>query len=74
MNFLRVPREAIVKPEDERPIKTVKRPEEELPGNENTHDDEGIDDTVDMDEDGSPDWDHYRSWSLEYRFLYHGAF
>ena len=54
--FSEVPREAIVKPEDERPIKTVKRPEE-LPGNENTHDDEGIDDTVDMDEHGSPDWD-----------------
>jgi len=52
-----VPKKAIVKPEDERPVKTVKRPEEELPGNENTHDDEGIDDTADMDEDGSPDWD-----------------
>jgi hypothetical protein len=32
-----------------------KRPEVELPGDENKHDDEGIDDSTDMDGDGSPD-------------------
>ena len=50
-----VPEEAIVKPEDERPVKMTKRSEEELPADENKHDDEGIDDTMDMDGDGSPD-------------------
>ena len=55
MNFLKFPDEAIVKPEDERPAKMSKRPEEELPGDENKHDDEGIDDSTDMDGDGSPD-------------------
>ena len=50
-----VPDEAIVKPEDERPAKMSKRPEEELPGDENKHDDDGIDDSTDMDGDGSPD-------------------
>ncbi|CAN5464131.1 hypothetical protein BH18THE2_BH18THE2_42470 [soil metagenome] len=53
--FPGVPDEAIVKPEDERPAKMSKRPEEELPGDENKHDDEGIDDGTDMDGDGSPD-------------------
>jgi hypothetical protein len=53
--FPEVPDEAIVKPEDERPSKMTKRPEEELPGDENKHDDEGIDDSIDMDGDGSPD-------------------
>jgi hypothetical protein len=53
--FPEVPDEAIVKPEDERPAKMSKRPEEELPGDENKHDDEGIDDSTDMDGDGSPD-------------------
>ncbi|CAN5315020.1 hypothetical protein BH18THE2_BH18THE2_35510 [soil metagenome] len=41
--FPEVPDEAIVKPE------------EELLGDENKHDDEGIDDSTDMDGDGSPD-------------------
>jgi hypothetical protein len=49
------PDEAIDKPEDERPSKMTKRPEEELPGDENKHDDEGIDDSTDMDGDGNPD-------------------
>ena len=40
-----VPDEAIVKPEDERPSKMTKRPEEELLGDENKHDDEGIDES-----------------------------
>jgi hypothetical protein len=53
--FPEVPDEAIVKPEDERPVKMTKNPEEELPGEENKHDDEGIDDSTDMDGDGSPD-------------------
>ena len=53
--FPEVPDEAIVKPEDERPVKMAKNPEEELPGEENKHDDEGIDDSTDMDGDGSPD-------------------
>ena len=53
--FPEVPDEDIVKPEDERSSKMTKRPEEELPGDENKHDDEGIDDSTDMDGDGSPD-------------------
>jgi hypothetical protein len=53
--FPEVPDEAIVKPEDERPAKMSKRPEEELLGDENKHDDEGIDESTDMDGDGSPD-------------------
>jgi hypothetical protein len=53
--FPEVPDEAIVKPEDERPVKITRSTEEELPGNENKHDDEGIDDSIDMDGDGSPD-------------------
>ena len=53
--FPEVPDEAIVKPEDERPVKITRSPEEELPGDENKHDDEGIDDSIDMDGDGSPD-------------------
>jgi hypothetical protein len=55
VEFPEVPDEAIVKPEDERPVKMTKNPEEELPGEENKHDDEGIDDSTDMDGDGSPD-------------------
>ena len=53
--FPDVPDEAIVKPEDERPVKITRSPEEELPGDENKHDYEGIDDSIDMDGDGSPD-------------------
>jgi hypothetical protein len=53
--FPEVPDEAIVNPEDERPIKMAKSPEEDLAGDENKHDDEGIDDSMDMDGDGSPD-------------------
>ena len=53
--FPEVPDEAIVKPEDARPSKMTTRPEEELPGDENKHDDEGIDDSTDMDGDGRPD-------------------
>jgi hypothetical protein len=53
--FPEVPDEAIVKPEDERPVKITRSPEEELAGDEDKHDDEGIDDSIDMDGDGSPD-------------------
>jgi hypothetical protein len=53
--FPEVPDEAIVKPENERPVKITRSPEEELAGDENKHDDEGIDDSIDMDGDGSPD-------------------
>jgi hypothetical protein len=53
--FPEVSEDAIVKPEDERPVKITRSPEEELPGDENKHDDDGIDDTIDMDGDGSPD-------------------
>ena len=51
-----VPEGAIVKPEDERPVKTQMRPEENL---EEREADIESDDTgsEDMDGDGSPDWD-----------------
>jgi hypothetical protein len=51
-----VPEGAIVKPEDERPVKMQMRPEENL---EEREADIGSSDTgsEDMDGDGSPDWD-----------------
>jgi hypothetical protein len=51
-----VPEGAIVKPEDERPVKMQMRPEENL---EERESDIESDDTgsEDMDGDGSPDWD-----------------
>ena len=51
-----VPEEAIVKPEDERPLKTT-RTAEEISGEDisNTDDSEGT--SIDMDGDGNPDWD-----------------
>lgn len=52
-----VPEIAIVKPEEERPIKTNKRFEEELEGSENETDYEHMDTDSDMDGDGSPDFD-----------------
>ena len=55
--FPNVPKEAIVRPEDERPVRTTKRSEEELSGEEDESDSEGVDSTSDMDGDGSPDWD-----------------
>jgi hypothetical protein len=51
--FPEVPDEAIVKPEDEKAAKMSKRPEEELPGDENKHDNEGIGYSTDMDGEGS---------------------
>ena len=51
-----VPEEAIVKPEDERPLKGKVRPEEKL--EEKEADTEYLDtENQDMDGDGSPDWD-----------------
>ncbi len=55
--FPNVPREAIVRPEDERPVRTTKRSEEELSGEEDVSDSEAVESTSDMDGDGSPDWD-----------------
>jgi len=52
-----VPEEAIVKPEDERPVKTSITPEETTgEAISNTDESEGSSST-DMDGDGSPDWD-----------------
>ncbi len=55
--FPNVPKEAIVRPEDERPVRTTKRSEEELSGEEDESDSEGVESSSDMDGDGSPDWD-----------------
>jgi hypothetical protein len=55
--FPNVPKEAIVRPEDERPARTTKRSEEELSGEEDESDSEPVESTFDMDGDGSPDWD-----------------
>jgi hypothetical protein len=53
-----VPEEAIVKPEDERPMRMSKRPEEELLEDGDKPDiEEGGENSSDMDGDGSPDWD-----------------
>jgi hypothetical protein len=52
--FPEVPEEAMVKPEEER-LAMSKRPEEEILGDENKHNDEGINDSTDMDGDDSPD-------------------
>lgn len=55
-DFPPVPDAAIVKPEDEKPVKMQMRPEENL---EERKADSESDDTgsEDMDGDGSPDWD-----------------
>lgn len=51
-----VPEEAIVKPEDEKPLKTTITPEE-VAGEDISNTDVGGDTSTDMDGDGSPDWD-----------------
>jgi hypothetical protein len=51
-----VPEEAIVKPEDERPVKTTITPEETV-GEDISNTEESHDTSIDMDGDGSPDWD-----------------
>lgn len=54
--FPTVPEAAIVKPEDDRPVKMQMRPEENL--EEKEADIESADtSSEDMDGDGSPDWD-----------------
>ena len=50
-----VPEEAIVKPEDERPLKTTITPEETV-GEDISNTEESQDTSIDMDGDGSPDW------------------
>jgi hypothetical protein len=55
-DFPAVPESAIVKPEDEKPVKMQMRPEENL--EEREADIESADTgSEDMDGDGSPDWD-----------------
>lgn len=51
-----VPQGAIVRPEDERPVKMQMRPEENLEEGEGDIQ-SGHTGTEDMDGDGSPDWD-----------------
>lgn len=51
-----VPEGAIVRPEDERPVKMQMRPEENLEEGEGDIQ-SGDTGTEDMDGDGSPDWD-----------------
>jgi len=51
-----VPEEAIVKPEDERPVKTTITPEETVE-EDISNTEESHDTSIDMDGDGSPDWD-----------------
>jgi len=51
-----VPEEAIVKPEDERPVRTTKT-SEEMAGENISNTDESEGNSSDMDGDGSPDWD-----------------
>ncbi|MGH9925788.1 MAG: hypothetical protein ACREAS_08735 [Nitrososphaera sp.] len=54
--FPPVPEDAIVKPEEERPVKMQMRPEENI--DEREADIESTDaGSEDMDGDGSPDWD-----------------
>ncbi|MBD0360291.1 MAG: hypothetical protein ICV56_06215 [Nitrososphaeraceae archaeon] len=55
-SYPEVPEIAIVKPEEERPIKTFKKSEEELDGSENEADYEHTE-FSDMDGDGNPDFD-----------------
>lgn len=52
-----VPEGAIVKPEDERPVKMQMRPEENLEEREADIIESADSGSEDMDGDGSPDWD-----------------
>jgi hypothetical protein len=52
-----VPEDAIVKPEDERPVKMQMRPEENLEEREADIESSDTSSEEDMDGDGSPDWD-----------------
>lgn len=58
MNNIRSSEEAIVKFEDERPTRMIKRPEEELSEDGDKLDiDEGGENRSDPDGDSNPDWD-----------------
>jgi hypothetical protein len=52
-----VPEDAIVKPEDERPVKMQMRPEENLEEEREADVVSADTGSEDMDGDGSPDWD-----------------
>jgi hypothetical protein len=52
-----VPDDAIVKPEDERPVKMQMRPEENLEEREPDIESSDTSSEEDIDGDGSPDWD-----------------
>jgi hypothetical protein len=52
-----VPEDAIVKPEDERPVKMQMRPEENLEEEREADVVSADTGSEDMDADGSPDWD-----------------
>jgi len=56
-DFPPVPKEAIVKPEDERPEKIVIKPEETLEEKQADTTEYPAAENEDMDGDGSPDWD-----------------
>lgn len=56
-DFPPVPNEAIVKPEDERPVKMVIKPEEPLEEKQADTTEYPAAENEDMDGDGSPDWD-----------------
>jgi hypothetical protein len=56
-DFPPVPKEAIVKPEDERPEKMVIKPEETLEEKQADTTEYPAAENEDMDGDGSPDWD-----------------
>jgi len=55
--FPPVPKEAIVRPEDERPVKMVVKPEETLEEKQADTTEYPAAEYEDMDGDGSPDWD-----------------
>lgn len=55
--FPPVPKEAIVRPEDDRPVKRVIKPEETLEEKQADMTEGPAAEYEDMDGDGSPDWD-----------------
>lgn len=57
MQYPEVPQEAIVKSEGEKPMKRVKRAEEELPEEAERKDVPYLNNDEDMDGDGTLDWD-----------------
>jgi hypothetical protein len=55
--FPPVPEDAIIKPEEERPVKMQMRPEENIDVSEEADIESTDAGSEDMDGDGSPDWD-----------------